>query len=153
MVSDDISPDDRFWVLLEWMLALDGRHADVLQPGLVHITYDPSDIRDLTFGAHDAAQKLREVMDCLRDSFRSTDTITRKGTGFWILAPFTQIDPVVEKVRKVIQTAPQNGLAIAQSNVRIYMLHDHVTARPGGFADVDDFLEYLQTVPEAILPT
>jgi hypothetical protein len=152
MVSDEISPDNKFWVLLEWMLALDARHADVLQPGLVHINYDPTDIRDLTFGAHDAAQKLHEVMDCLRDAFRGTDMITRKGMGFWILAPFTQIDPVVEKVRKVIQTAPQNGLAIAQSNVRIYMLHDHVTSRPGGFADVDDFLDYLQTVPEAILP-
>jgi hypothetical protein len=152
MVLDDLTAHDKFILMLEWMLALEKRHADVLQPGLVHIKYDPQDIRDLTFGASDAAQKLNEVADCLKQSFRGTDLIFRDGMGFWILTPFTQIDPVVEKVRQIITTAPQNGLGIAQSNVRIYLLRDHLGGAAGQFKAAQDFLDYLQTLPEAVLP-
>ena len=34
MVLDDLTAHDKFLVLLEWMLALEKRHADVLQPAL-----------------------------------------------------------------------------------------------------------------------
>ena len=152
MVLDDLTAHDRFLVMLEWILALERRHADVLQPGLVHIKYDPQDIRDLTFGASDAAQKLSEVADCLTHSFRGTDLIAREGMDFWILTPFTQIDPVVEKVREVISTAPQNGLGIAHSNVRIYLLRDHLGGAAGQFKAGQDFLDYLKTLPDAVLP-
>ncbi|WP_342619847.1 hypothetical protein [Rhodoferax sp. GW822-FHT02A01] len=152
MVLDDLTAHDKFLLMLEWMLALEKRHADVLQPGLVHIKYDPQDIRDLTFGASDAAQKLSEVAECLKRSFRGTDFIAREGMDFWILTPFTQIDPVMEKVRQVIKTAPQNGLGIAHSNVRIYMLRDHLGGAAGQFKAAQDFLDYLQTLPEPVLP-
>jgi hypothetical protein len=152
MVLDDLTAHERFLVMLEWILALERRHADVLQPGLVHIKYDPQDIRDLTFGASDAAQKLSEVADCLTHAFRGTDLIAREGMSFWILTPFTQIDPVVEKVRQVISTAPKNGLGIAHSNVRIYMLRDHVSGAAGKFKAGQDFLDYLKTLPDAVLP-
>lgn len=152
MVLDDLSAHDRFLVMLEWMLALEKRHADALEPGLVHIKYDPQDIRDLTFGASDAAQKLSEVGACLTRAFRDTDFIAREGMDFWILTPFTRIDPVIEKVRVVISTAPQSGLRIAHSNVRIHMLRDHVTGAAGKFKAGQDFLDYLQTLPNSVLP-
>lgn len=152
MVLDDLTAHDKFLLMLQWMLALEKRHADVLQPGLVHIKYDAQDIRDLTFGAGDAAQKLGEVADCLKQAFRGTDLIAREGMGFWILTPFTQIDPVMEKVRQVISTAPQNGLGIAQSNVRIYLLRDHLGSAASQFKAAQDFLDYLQTLPEPLLP-
>lgn len=152
MVLDDLTAHDKFLVLLEWMLALEKRHADVLQPGLVHIRYDAQDIRDLTFGASDAAKKLSEVADCLKEAFRGTDLIAREGMSFWILTPFTQIDPVVEKVRQVMATAPQNGLGIAHSNVRIYLLRDHIGGAAGQFKAAQDFLDYLKALPESVLP-
>ena len=152
MVLDDLTDHDRFLVLLEWILALEKRHADVLQPGLVYIKYDAQDIRDLTFGASDAARKLSEVADCLKSAFRGTDLITREGMSFWILAPFSQIDPVVEKVRQIMATAPQNGLGIAHSNVRIYLLRDHIEGPAGQFKSAQDFLDYLKALPEPVLP-
>lgn len=151
MFGDDINAQDKFKVMLEWMLALEKRHADALQPGLVHIKYDEADIRDLTFGASDAAQKLNEVMDCLRQAFRTTDIIAREGMGFWILSPFTQIDPIMEKVKKVIRTAPQNGLGIAQSNVRVYLMRDHMQGGAAHFKAAEDFLDYLRGLPAPVL--
>jgi GGDEF domain-containing protein len=152
MVLDDLTAHDRFVLMLEWMLALEKRHADVLQPGLVHIKYDAQDIRDLTFGASDAAQKLSEVADCLKQAFRGTDFIAREGMDFWILTPFTQIDPVTEKVRQILKTAPQNGLGIAHSNIRIHMLRDHMDGAAAKFKAAHDFLDYLQSLPEPVLP-
>jgi hypothetical protein len=152
MVLNDLTAHDRFLLMLEWMLALEKRHADVLEPGLVHIKYDAQDVRDLTFGASDAASKLSEVAECLTQAFRGTDLIAREGMSFWILAPFTRIDPVAEKVRQVMATAPQNGLAIAHSNVRIYMLRDHLGGPASKFKAGQDFLDYLKSLPESVLP-
>lgn len=151
MDQDNISAHERFMVMLEWMLALEKRHSDALQPGLVHVSYDASEIRDLTFGASDAATKLNEVQDCLRQAFRSTDLITREGHGFWILTPFTQIDPVMEKVQQVIHTAPKNGLGVAQSNVRVYLLKDHMHSGAANFKNGRDYLDYLRALPTAVL--
>jgi hypothetical protein len=152
MVLDDLTAHARFLVVLEWILALEKRHADALQPGLVHIRYDPQHIRDLTFGAGDAAHKLGEVADCLTLAFRGSDLIAREGMGFWILAPFTQIDPVVEKVRQVISSAPKKGLAIANSDVRIYLLRDHLGGAASQFKAAQDFLDYLKSLPAPVLP-
>lgn len=151
MFAEDISAQDKFKVMLEWILALEKRHAEALQPGLIHIKYDEADIRDLTFGASDAAQKLNEVLGCLRTAFRTTDIIAREGMGFWILSPFTQIDPIMEKVQNVIRTAPQNGLGIAQSNVRVYLLRDHMQGAAANFKAAEDFLDYLRRLPAPIL--
>jgi hypothetical protein len=147
MVLNDISAHDKFMVMLEWFLALEERHGNALQPGLVYIAYDPTEIRDLTYGASDAANKLSEVRECLQKAFRTTDVIARQGLGYWILTPFTQIDPVIGKVRQVLATAPQNGLAIAHSNVRIFMLLDHMPARSAKYRTGREFLEYLLTLP------
>lgn len=143
MVLDDMVAHERFLFQLEWLLALEYRYSNVLQSGLVHIAYDARDVQDLSYGAGDAAAKLSEVMACLKQAFRSTDLIARAGVNFWILTPFTQSDPVVEKVQQVIRTAPQEGLAIAQSNIRVYLLRDHV--QPGGpvFANGQAFLDHL----------
>ena len=151
MFAEDITAQDKFKVMLEWMLALEKRHADALQPGLVHIKYDEADIRDLTFGASDAAHKLNEVMECLRRAFRTTDIIAREGMGFWILSPFTQIDPIMEKVQNVIRTAPQNGLGIAHSNVRVFLLRDHMSGPAASFRAAEDFLDYLRKLPAPVL--
>ena len=144
MVLDDMRARERFLDHLRWTLALELRHQHILQSGLVHVTYDPRDIQGLTFGAADAARQLGEVLGCLQRAFRTTDLMTREGMNFWILAPFTQLDPVKEKVRKVLAEAPENGLAIAKSDIRIYLLRDFLKQDAPVFSDVEGFLGHLK---------
>lgn len=143
MVLDDINAKERFLFQLEWLLALEHRYSHILQSGLVHVAYDAQDVRGLTYNASDAAQKLGEVTSCLKKAFRSTDLVARDGLNFWILTPFTQLDPVMEKVQKVITTAPQNGLAIARSNISIYLLRDHLKPDSAPFKSGKEFLTHL----------
>jgi hypothetical protein len=143
MVLDDMYARERFLFQLEWLLALENRYSNVLQSGLVHIAYAEADIRELTYGASDAARQLGEVMASLKQAFRSTDLIARDGLSFWILTPFTQTDPVMDKVQKVIRTAPQNSLGVAQHNVRVFLLRDHLTPDGPTFTDGKAFLTHL----------
>jgi hypothetical protein len=149
MVLDDLTAHDRFVGLLEWMLALEKRHAEVLEPGLVYVQYNPEDVRELTFDASDAAHKLSAILTCLRSAFRGTDLITRIGTDFWILVPFTQIDPVIEKVQKVLRSTAAGDLGIAHSNVHIYPLRDHMAGGAAHMQSASDFLGYLMSLPKA----
>ena len=145
MVLDDITAHDKFMVMLEWMLALDQRYADSLQAGLVHVRYDAAEVRDLTLDASDAAGQLSEVMHCLQRAFRGSDLIMREGAAFWILTPFTQIDPVIEKVKHVVHHAPQNGLAIAHSDVQIYLLKHYRDSAAFKRRNARDVLDFLKT--------
>ena len=150
MVLDDMYSRERFLFQLDWILALEHRHRHILQSGLVHITYDPQDVHGLTFDAADAAKQLGEVLACLKKSFRSSDLMAREGMNFWILTPFTQLDPVMEKVRHVLTYAPENCLAIAKSNIRIYLLRDHVKGDSMAFGKAEDFLDYLRQQPASV---
>lgn len=143
MILDDINSKERFMFQLEWLLALEHRYSHILQSGLVHVSYDAQEVRGLTYNASDAAQKLGEVMICLRQAFRSTDLVARDGLNFWILTPFTQLDPVMEKVQQILTTAPQNGLAIAKSNINIYLLRDHMNPDSPPFKSGKEFLTHL----------
>jgi hypothetical protein len=150
MVLDDMYTRERFLLQLEWLLALEHRHHNILQSGLVHVAYDPQDVTGLTFDAADAASKLGEVLACLKKSFRSTDLVTREGMNFWILTPFTQLDPVKEKVRHVLAHAPENGLAIAKNNIRIFLLRDHIKDGSPLHKTAEDFLDYLKHQPASV---
>lgn len=150
MVLDDMYARERFHFQLEWLLALEQRHHNILQSGLVLVTYDPQDLRGLTFDAADAATKLGEVLTCLKKAFRSTDLMTREGMSFWILTPFTQLDPVMDKVRHVLTHAPQNGLAIAKSDIRIYLLRDHLIEDASVGKSSSEFLDYLKKRPPSV---
>jgi hypothetical protein len=150
MVLDDMNARDQFLFHLDWLLSLEARYHHILQSGLVHVALNPADVHGLTYDAGDAAHKLGEVMTCLQQAFRSTDLVMREGMSFWILTPFTQLDPVVEKVKTVISTAPKNGLEIAQSNVKIYLLRDHMSDTAAESKSAEAFLDYLRSNPAPI---
>ena len=143
MVLEDMYARERFLFWLEWLLALESRYSNILQSGLVRITLDRHDVFGLTYDAGDTALKLSEVKDCLKQAFRRTDLVARDGLNFWILTPFTQSDPVIEKIRKVIKTAPLNGLSIAKSDIDIFLLRDHLKPGIPAFKTGQDFLAYL----------
>ncbi len=150
MVLDDIYSRDRFLSQLDWILALEQRYQHILQSGLVYVSYNIRDVQNLTFDAADAAVKLGEVLACLKSAFRSTDLVAREGMSFWILTPFTQLDPVADKVRRVLKFAPANGLTIADSEIRIYLLRDHVKKDQAHCAKAVDFLDYLRYQPGSV---
>jgi len=150
MVLDDMYTREHFLFQLEWILALEHRHQNALQSGLVYVTYDPQDVYGLTFDAADAAGRLGEVLLCLKSAFRSTDLVTREGMNFWILTPFTQLDPVLDKVRHVLAHAPENGLAIAKSDICIYLLRDHIKGNSLVLKKAEDFLDYLRQQPASV---
>ncbi len=150
MVLDDIYSRDRFLSQLDWILALEQRYQHILQSGLVHVSYNVRDVQNLTFDAADAAIKLGEVLACLKTAFRSTDLVAREGMSFWILTPFTQLDPVADKVRRILKYAPENGLSIAESQIRIYLLRDHVKNEATHCKRAEDFLDYLRYQPESV---
>lgn len=143
MALDDMYARERFLSHLDWLLCLEKRHENVLQSGLVHIALNQTDVLGLTYDAGDAARRLGEVANCLKLAFRSTDLVMRQGLSFMIITPFTQLDPVMDKVKKVITTAPKNGLEIAQSNIKIYFLSDHVKPDVPECSSAEVFLDFL----------
>ena len=143
MVLEELGDGDKFMAVLEWMIALGHRQSGVLEAGLVYVTYDPQEVRDLTFSASDTVQQLSVIQNCLRSSFRHSDLICRDGVNFWILAPFTQIDPVLDKVQRVIKTAPENGLSFAKNNFRVFMLKNYIGPGLSPSASPLAFLEAL----------
>lgn len=143
MVLEDMYARERFLFWLEWLLALESRYSNILQSGLVRITLDRRDVFGLTYDAGDTALKLSEVKDCLKQAFRRTDLVARDGLNFWILTPFTQSDPVIEKIKKVIQTAPLSGISLSKSDIDIFLLRDHLKPGLPTFKTGQDFLAYL----------
>lgn len=143
MVLQDMYARERVLSHLEWLLALEHRYDHVLQTGLIHIAYDPSEVLGLSFDAADAAHQISQVLSCLRQSFRSTDLVARDGFSIWILTPFTQFDPVMEKVRHVLAKAPENGLGIAKKHISVYLLRDHLNAETPVFERPEQFLSHL----------
>ena len=147
MILDDLNAREKFLFVLGWEMALGARHLDTKQPALVYIHYDPAEIRELTLDASDTALKLGEIMDCLRQAFRTTDLIARDGTSFWILAPYAHSDSVMGKVNQVIRTAPNNGLAIAHSNVRVFLLDDYIRTDTAAYPSAQALLDSLLQEP------
>ena len=146
MVLEELGDGDKFMAVLEWMIALGHRQSGVLEAGLVYVTYDPVEVRDLTFSASDTVAQLGVIQTCLRKAFRHSDLICRDGVNFWILAPFTQIEPVLDKVQRVIKSAPENGLSFAKQNFRVFMLKDYIGP---GSAPISGPLEFLGTLLQA----
>lgn len=153
MVLDDLYAKERALFHLEWLLHVERRHDNVLQSALVHIALNPEDVRRMSFGAGDAAEKLGEVLTCLQTACRSTDVMMREGMDFWIITAFAQLEPLTEKLKAIMATAPQNGLEIAQNSIRVYLLRDFI--KPG-MPSIDkgaDFLALLKRSPSTYAPT
>lgn len=149
MIQEELGDGEKFMAVLEWMIALGHRQSGVLEAGLVYVTYDPEEVRDLTFSASDTVEQLSVIKNCLRSAFRHSDLICRDGVNFWILAPFTQIEPVLDKVQRVIKSAPENGLSFAKNNFQVFMLKDYIGP---GSASVPGPQEFLQTLLQETTP-
>lgn len=135
---NDTDLKEQFFFQLAWVLALEKRYVNILEAGLVHVACDPSHMQSLTFGAKDAATNFADVQALLRESFRTTDLIARIGFDVWILTPFTQADPVTQKIEHLLEVADQRGVAIARHQIKVHLIKDHLsidkTRAPDGMA-------------------
>lgn len=135
---NDTDVKAQFFFQLEWVLALEKRYVNILEAGLVHIACEPAHVQSLTFGAKDAAMNFDDVQALLRESFRATDLMVRIGFDVWILTPFTQADPVTQKIEHLLSSARQRGVAIARHQIRVHLIRDHLsidkTRAPDGLA-------------------
>lgn len=114
---------EKFLFTLEWLLAVTKRYTDHIQFGLIHVNFANYQVLGDMFGAQEAAQKLEEVLLCLRKAFRRTDLVARDGVDFWILAPYTETDGrLADKVRNIIEIASQSGLEIVEHDISIFSL-------------------------------
>ena len=140
----DPGSQEKFFFQLEWVLALEKRYVNILEAGLVRIACDPAHTQSLTFGAKDAATNFDQVQQLLLGSFRTTDLITRTGFEFWILTPFTQADPVTQKIEHLLQRAQERGVAIARRQIEVYLIRDHLSIDKTRAPDGLKFLEQLR---------
>ena len=140
----DRGSQEKFFFQLEWVLALEKRYVNILEAGMVRIACDPAHTQSLTFGAQDAATNLDQVEQLLGESFRATDLITRTGFEFWILTPFTQADPVTQKIEHLLKRAQERGVAIARRQIETYLIRDHLSIDKTRAPDGMKFLEQLR---------
>lgn len=123
---NSLSSRDKFFFQLQWVLALEKRYVNILQAGLVHIACDPVDVQKITFGAQDAAVNFDDAETIMRVSFRATDLIARVGFDFWILTPFTEADPVTQKIENLLGAAAKSGVAIARHQINVHLLKNYL---------------------------
>lgn len=140
----DPGSQEKFFFQLEWVLALEKRYVNILEAGLVRIACDPAHTQTLTFGARDAATHFDQVQQLLQSSFRATDLITRTGFEFWILTPFTQADPVTQKIEHLLTRAQEAGVAIARRQIEVYLIRDHLSIDKTRAPDGVKFLAQLR---------
>lgn len=141
---NDTDLQSKFFFQLAWVLALEKRYVNILEAGVVHIACDPTHVQSLTFGAKDAASNFDDVQALLRESFRATDLMVRIGFDVWILTPFTQADPVTQKIEHLLASAQQRGVAIARHQIRVHLIKDHLSIDKARAPDGLAFLAQLK---------
>lgn len=143
---NDTDLKEQFFFQLAWVLALEKRYVNILEAGVVHIACEPAHVQSLTFGAKDAAMNFDDVQALLRESFRTTDLIARIGFDVWILTPFTQADPVTQKIEHLLAVADQRGVAIARHHIKVHLIKDHLSTDKNRAPDGLAFLNALKTL-------
>ena len=121
-MNDDIEAREKFLFTLDWLLALNERHANAIQCGLLHVCFHDKQILGNVYGAQQAARLLIGLAAKLRQEFRKTDLVARDGTDFWILIPYTDPATVTEKVGQLIELASNDGLDIVDRDMAFFDL-------------------------------
>ena len=144
MSQESMQFHDRFLFTLDWLLAVTRRYSGHLRFGLVHISFANPAVLGETFGAQGAAMKLDEALSTLRTAFRRTDLVTRDGTDFWIVVPYTPTDgKLADKIREILAVASQTELTIVERDVSFFSLpFDTPELNPD--CSAAEFLTYLK---------
>ncbi len=112
---------EKFYFVLEWLLAVTRRYPGPLRFGLAHISYeDPKRLGEV-YGAKEASLRREEVMESLRSALRKTDLVSREGIDFWIIVPFTD-EKISDKIKYILESASLAGLGIVERDISFFLL-------------------------------
>jgi len=143
-MQEDIKALERFHITLEWLIALQDRHPQALQYGLVHISFHDRHRLGQLYGAKEAVKMLVDLANQLRNKFRQADLIARDGMDFWILVPYTNPETVSTKISTLIEMASDHGLDVVDRDVAVFSLPDPEVIGKMHFATVPEFLAHLK---------
>ncbi len=144
MSNNSIELHDKFLFTLEWLLAVTKRYSTQVHFDLVHIHFSNPGVLGDTFGAQEAARRLDEILDILRNAFRKTDLVARDGVDFWVLVPYTPSDGrIADKVRDVIDATSRTGLQIVERDISFFSL-PFETPELHPNCSASEFLAYLK---------
>lgn len=105
---------------LQWLLAVINRYSDQFNFALVKIAYGNKNELGDAYGAPEALKHLSTLTKKLQDTFRKADLVTRNGTDFWIIFPYTPFsENIYEKIRGVIDNSPEE-LSIVDREITIF---------------------------------
>ncbi len=121
MYQENGEAREKFYFVLEWLLAVTRRYPGPLRFGLAHINYEDPKLLGEIYGAKDAVQRLEEVTRSLRNALRKTDLVAREGLDFWIIVPFTD-DKISDKIGYVLESASLAGLRIVERDISFFLL-------------------------------
>jgi len=144
-MQEDFAARDRFMITLDWLLALHERYpGNSLDFALLHVCFHDQQRLGQIYGAPEAYHLLAEVGSKLRLAFRRTDLVARDGTDFWILAPYTTPESVIEKIATLVAIASADGLNIVDRDVTVFSLPDPTLSEQAPLSSAAAFLAHLK---------
>jgi GGDEF domain-containing protein len=147
MLREDIEARIIFLGTLEWLMALTVRYASPVKFGLVYIAYGNKNELGETYGAQEAAKQLAAVTVSLKNAFRKADLVTRNGSDFWVIVPYTpDTEKLYDKVVEILDVAEHEGLQVVNRETSIFNLTDNIAQLDKQFKSLDalgllDFLK------------
>lgn len=121
MIIHDIEARHSFLITLDWVLALNRRYANKLEFSLVQISYGDTHELGETYGAVEAREQLASMTLTLQKAFRETDIVTRDGSDFWVLVPYTAYsEHLFDKIIATIQENHNNSLNVVDRKISIF---------------------------------
>lgn len=143
-MQEDFDARDRFMTTLDWLLAVHERYpGNSLDFALLHVCFHDQQRLGQAYGAPEAHHMLAELGAKLRLAFRRTDLVARDGTDFWILAPYTTPESVVEKIATLVAVASADGLNIVDRDVTVFSLPDPALTEQAPLSSAAAFLAHL----------
>ena len=122
MSQANIELREKFLYTLDWLLAV----PSVTLPTF-NSAWSISILGPRITGRHlrrqEAAHRLDEILDCMKQAFRKTDLVARDGVDFWLLVPFTQAsEQLADKIREIVSIASQNHFEIVERDISVFSL-------------------------------
>lgn len=139
-MNEDCNAWEKFLFALDWVLAVQARHATDLRYSLVHIRFHDRKTLGDTYGARDALDMLMRVATLLQHALRKTDLVARDGTDIWVLIPFVTHESVLAKVAQIVDIASAGGLDIVDRDLSVFTIPDAAGLGDLVFDDAKDFL-------------
>ena len=139
-MNEDSNAWEKFLYALDWVLAVQARHATDLRYSLVRIRFHDRKALGDAYGARDALDMLMRLASRLQLALRKTDLVARDGTDIWVLVPFVTHVSVLAKVAQIVDIASADGLDIVDRDLSVFTIPDAAGLGDLAFDNARNFL-------------